>query len=143
MKIIELHDIAEVELLLSGSSLPASDLKSNDNIQLFGTYQNNKLMACIGVEIYSDSALVRSLIVDQKFRNKGVGKKFLGFFQTYCIQNNVNVVFFLTETSEKYLEKLGFKKCNRKNAPLSIKGTTQFSALCPSSSSFMKKILNG
>jgi amino-acid N-acetyltransferase len=143
MKITKINDILEVELLLNGCSLPTADLKINHTVQFFGVYQNKNLIACIGVEIYGDAALLRSLAVDSKSRKKGIARQLSEYVENYCNQNSVREVFLLTETAEKYFENHGYKIQNRDDAPLHIKSTTQFSDLCPSSSIFMKKTLNG
>jgi N-acetylglutamate synthase-like GNAT family acetyltransferase len=41
-------------------------------------------MACIGVEIYGNSALLRSLSVGLEYRKKGVGKNLLEFVENFC-----------------------------------------------------------
>jgi len=143
MKITEIKDISEVELLLSGCSLPTSDLKLNDKVQLFGACQNENLIACIGVEIYGNAALLRSLAVVSEYRKEGIGKLLSEYVENYCKQEGVKEVYLLTETAKEYFEKLGYKTQKREDAPLTIKGTTQLSGLCPSSSNFMIKLLNG
>ncbi len=143
METVKIKDISEVELLLNRYSLPTSDLKKNDKVQLFGAYQNENLIACIGVEIYGKTALLRSLAVVSECRKEGFGKKLSEYLENYCKQKGVKEVYLLTETAEEYFEKLGFIIKKREEAPLVIKGTTQFSSLCPSSSKFMIKILNG
>ena len=142
MKITAINDISEVELLLGRCSLPTSDLKDNYNIQLFGAYHNTKLIACVGVELYDNSALLRSLAVIPEYRKEGIGKILSEYIENYCKQNSVNELYLLTETAEHYFEKLGYKIQDREIAPVSIKGTTQFSGLCPGSSRFMKKIIH-
>ncbi|GAB6147331.1 arsenic resistance N-acetyltransferase ArsN2 [Desulfocicer niacini] len=143
MEITKIEDRSEAADLLNRSLLPTSDLGNNDTIQLFGIYQNKKLIACIGVEIYGESALLRSLAVDANSQKNGKGKQLLGYLESFCIKNGVQKMFLLTETAVKYFEKFGYNIHERQNAPISIKGTAQFSSLCPTSSAFMLKILNG
>ncbi len=141
MKITAIKDISEVELLLRGCSLPNSDLQENYQVQLFGVYHNAQLIACVGVELYDNSALLRSLAVIPEYRKEGIGKKLSEYAEKYCKQNSVNKIYLLTETADTYFEKLGYSIQKRDTAPGSIKGTAQFSGLCPESSRFMKKQL--
>ena len=141
MKITKIIEILEVETLLKSSSLPSSDLRSNTAIQLYGTFQKEKLIACVGVEIYAETALLRSLAVDSNNKQRGIGRSLLEYVENVCKHNGVQEIFLLTETAEKYFEKFGYTVHDRQNAPRSIKNTTQFSTLCPSSSIFMAKIL--
>jgi amino-acid N-acetyltransferase len=142
MKINEIKDASEVESLLTTSSLLTTDLHQNDKIQLFGAYQDENLIACIGVEIYDNTALLRSLAVRLECRSRGIGKKLSEHIEKYCQQKGVKELYLLTETADKYFDRLGYTKQKRQEAPESIKGTTQFSGLCPSSSKFMKKRVN-
>ena len=143
MDIKELVDVLEGEALLSKYSLPVSDLRSHDNLQLFGIYQNENLIACIGIEILNETALLRSLAVDSHYKKQGIGRQLADYIEDLCRQNGVNEIFLLTESAEKYFIRLGYKVVARKNAPASIKTTTQFSSLCPTSSTFMHKKLGG
>ena len=142
MKIIEIKYSSEVELLLNRCSLPTSDLTKNDMVQLFGAYQNENLIACIGVEIYDNAALLRSLAVGSEHRANGIGRKLSRHIEKFCQQEGVKEIYLLTETADKYFERLGYSLQGREDAPASIKGTTQFSGLCPSSSKFMIKRIN-
>lgn len=143
MEILEIKDILEVELLLSGFSLPTSDLRSTDKVKLFGAYQNENLIGCIGVELHGSFALLRSLAVNLNNREKGIGKQLVEYVEIFCERKNVKEVFLLTETANQYFEKRGYRQQKREYAPSGIKSTTQFSELCPSSSMFMSKRLDG
>ncbi len=141
MEIKELVDVSEVEVLLANFSLPVSDLRNNDRVQLFGIYQNDNLIACIGTEISEETALLRSLAVDSQYKGQGIGKRLVEFVEDFCRQNSVREIYLLTESAERYFTRLGYIVSDRENAPESIRTTTQFSSLCPASSAFMHKIL--
>ncbi|MEE4241792.1 MAG: arsenic resistance N-acetyltransferase ArsN2 [Desulfopila sp.] len=143
MIITAIKNISEAEALLGGCSLPTSDLQENRRIQLFGIHKDTDLVACIGVELYGTSALLRSLAVSPDSRREGTGRALSEFAEKYCMQNGVKEIYLLTETAENYFEKLGYSIQEKETAPSCIKGTTQFSGVCPASSRFMKKILPG
>ena len=143
MEIKKLVEVSEVEVLLAKFSLPVSDLRNSDRIQLFGIYQDEKLIACIGTEISEETALLRSLAVDSHYKRRGIGRRLVEFVEDFCRQNGVREIYLLTESAERYFTRLGYTVSDRRNAPPSIKTTTQFSCLCPASSAFMSKILDG
>ena len=130
-------------MLLKRSSLPSSDLHNNASLQLFGGYQDENIISCIGIEIYGNRALLRSLAVDERHRNKGIGKELLKYLENFCRENGVTEVFLLTETAKPYFETFGYVTHTREDAPPSIKGSTQFSGLCPVTSTLMRKKITG
>ena len=141
--ITELVDVSAVKILLGESSLPTSDVSGNEKIRFFGTYHHDSLLACIGVEVYGDTALLRSLAVASGWRNGGLGRRLVEYLESMCQQNGVQEIFLLTETAEHYFDQLGYTCTPRAHAPFDIKNTTQFSTLCPCSSRLMVKILSG
>lgn len=143
MEIDKIKEISDVAVLLDEYSLPTSDLQKNNTVELFGVYYNENLSACVGVEIYGKTALLRSMAVSSGFRKKGVGKKLVEFIENYTIQKGVKEIYLLTETADKFFKKAGYTITSREGAPLIIRGTTQFSELCPGSSKCMIKILDG
>lgn len=142
-EITEIVDVSEVELLLANSSLPLADIRSNDRVQLFGIYQNANLIGCIGTEIFDETALLRSLAVVSRYKRQGIGTRLVEFLEDFCRQNGVREIYLLTESAERYFARLGYLVSDRRNAPSSIKTTTQFSSLCPTSSTLMHKELGG
>ena len=49
--------------------------------------------------------------------------------------------YLLTNTAERFFERLGYRRTDRENAPEAIRRTQEFSGLCPSSSALMVKAL--
>ena len=143
MKITEITDISEVERLLSRSSLHTSDLRNNDKLALFGVFEKDILIACIGLEMYGETALLRSLAVASEYRKRGIGRQLFLHAENFCRQNGVKEIFLLTQTAEGFFTRFGFNHHKREDAPSSITETTQFSGLCPVSSRFMMKAVNG
>lgn len=141
MKIVEIIYSPIVENLLERCSLPITDLERNDKVALFGAHDEEELIACIGLEIYDDTALLRSLAVASEYRKDGIGRKLTDYVETYAKQKKVAELYLLTETAEGYFNKLGYQRQARDTVPSSIQGTTQYSDLCPSSSTVMRKVL--
>ncbi|MCG8702354.1 MAG: GNAT family N-acetyltransferase [Bacteroidales bacterium] len=68
------QDIKEIQLLLKACDLPYEDISWNK--QYFNIIRDdNNIKAVCGLEIYKDSALLRSFAVKEELRNKGVGVK--------------------------------------------------------------------
>lgn len=129
-------DYDKIVSLLSKNELPVSDL-INSKTEFMVSVDNEHLVGCIGIEHYEKDGLLRSLAVDLKYRNKGIGSQLFQRLLAYCRQLDIDNIHLLTTTAEKYFLSKGFTKSNRDEAPKSIKSTTEFSSICPSSSTYM------
>jgi amino-acid N-acetyltransferase len=139
MNILEEPSITEVIGLLKKSDLPFEDI-TPELLKSFYAYRNrNGIVGIVGLEIYEDCALLRSLAVESYERGKGYGKSLIGYAENSAKEKNVKSIYLLTTTAQKFFERNGYVCIDRKEAPEAIKKTKEFSAICPSSSVFMVK----
>lgn len=140
LKNAEKSDLANIELIkdtLQKNDLPYQDINA-DNIELFLANNNSDFVGIVGLEKFDDVALLRSMVVKEKFRGQGYGRKICTQILKIAQKYNIKEVFLLTCTAKDFFEHLGFKKINRDNAPETIKSTIEFSSLCPASAICMK-----
>ncbi len=135
------EQLAEARQLLSASDLPVADMDSPQSILLFGRRSDRELVGVVGLELYGPEALLRSLAVSPSYRNRGIGKSLAAFAETQAASHGVQSMFLLTASAESFFSRLGYEVASRDEAPSSIRNTTQFSGLCPSSATFMRKNL--
>jgi amino-acid N-acetyltransferase len=131
-----------VVALLEAEGLPASDLTEAHLEHFFFTGTDGAPSALVGLEIYGNTALLRSLVVSTSARTQGLGSALVLHAEEYAAAHRVHSLYLLTTTAEGYLEHRGYRRINRSEAPLSIQSTREFSSLCPSNSAFMIKRLN-
>lgn len=122
--------------LLASNALPTSDIYEK-NITLFVGVQKDEIIATIGIEIYENVALLRSLCVKEGYKNLKVGEKMLSYLITLCKHENIEALYLLTTTAEDYFTRHGFRKIGRENTPQSIQKTREFKDICPSSAVIM------
>jgi len=132
---------AQVKALLSGCGLPVSDLGEPSAARLFAARVEGKLVGVVGLEVYGAVGLVRSLAVESKFRRHGYGRDLLAHAEGRATQSGVEELYLLTTTAAEFFAQRGYEAVSRSQAPESIAQTAQFSRLCPSSSTFMRKTL--
>lgn len=134
--------IEEIKILLAEHKLPIDDIQSG-KIYFLAVTKKQKVIGAIGVEMYQNMGLLRSLVVDSQYRNHRLGKKLIDALIQNCISNKVDELYLLTSTAILFFEKLGFKSIERENVPKRINQTEQFKTLCPSSAIAMfKKLIN-
>ena len=126
--------------LLANSHLPVSDLNAGERTFLSAT-SSGKLIGCVAVETYEDSGLLRSLAVTEEFRGKGIGKKLVEEAESWAKSNNLKCLYLLTTTASGFFPKLGWTIAERSAAPDSIKNSSEFASVCPSTAVFMSKNL--
>jgi amino-acid N-acetyltransferase len=127
--------------LLEAEGLPVSDLTEAHLEHFFFTGSDGAPSALVGLEIYEEAALLRSLVVSAAARTQGLGSALVLHAEEYAASHQVRALYLLTTTAESYFEHRGYKRIDRAEAPPSIQSTREFASLCPSSSAFMIKRL--
>lgn len=141
MNIVEIINHSEVVPLLRESSLPTADLESSDKVVFYGCYDNEQLIACVGLELYPDVALLRSLAVHPDHQNRGIAKSLVQYAENICSSKQISEIYLLTNTAKGFFKNRGYQIYERENAPSAIKKTSQFSGVCPCSSTLMRKAI--
>jgi amino-acid N-acetyltransferase len=132
---------SSVVALLEAEGLPASDLTEAHLEHFFFTGTDGAPSALVGLEIYGDAALLRSLVVSIAGRTQGLGSALVLHAEEYAVAHRVRSLYLLTTTAEAYFEHRAYRRIDRSEAPPSIQSTHEFSSLCPSSSALMIKRL--
>ena len=126
--------------LLEKCGLPTQGITSGT--QLFVIEEANSVVGTVAAEYDYDNALLRSLSVADNRRNKGIGEALVDFIENYVRQLGVQNIYILTTTAEKFFSKRGYQTIERTKAPAFIQNTSEFTSLCPSSATVMRKQLS-
>lgn len=126
------QDLSSIENLLKEDRLPYQDI-SEKLADLFIGCVNSEAIGIGGLEVYQNSGLLRSLVVERSYRGRGYGKTFTAHLLRYAKSVNVERVYLLTTTATTFFTQLGFEKIDRSLAPSVIQNTSQFTSLCPAS----------
>ena len=127
--------------LLAAANLPTSDLTDDQLTKFFYCGPAAAPLALIGLEIYGNDALLRSLVVDRTLRSAGLGSALVEYAEAHAANNNVGTLYLLTTTAEPFFARRGYHRVDRTVAPEAIRSTREFAGLCPASSAFMFKRL--
>lgn len=125
--------------LLKKNNLPTEDLDPGK--QLFVIEEGSEVIGTIAVEYDYHDALLRSLSVSDTRRNTGIGAELVRFIENYVKAQGVETIYLLTTTAADYFARTGYEKADRNNVPQFIQNTKEYSVLCASSSTLMKKRL--
>ena len=127
--------------LLKNSGLPADDLNYKKDL-LVGYYEGDELVGTGGLEVHGPYALLRSLSVKFGIRGKAVGTTITEFLLTEAKKRNLKAIYLLTETAKGFFTKRGFVETKRDDVPSEVKGSSEFSHVCPTSAVVMTLSLN-
>jgi amino-acid N-acetyltransferase len=141
MDIFANPDESAVKKLLSESGLPISDITAQHLQHFFGCGSGPELEAMIGLELFGKVALLRSLAVASPRRGTGLGSGLVAHAERHARDQGVQSLYLLTTTAEAFFMHRGYARVPREKAPAAIKGTNEFSGICPVSSAFMVKYL--
>jgi arsenate reductase len=135
-------DGGALRALLSDAGLPIDDL-GDDSWQSFLIARAAGAIAGVGaVERRDQDGLLRSLVVTPNFRAQGVGRRIVDALEADARTQGLRALYLLTESAQGFFAGLGYRELDRKDAPSSIRTTTQFSAACPSTATLMAKTLD-
>jgi len=125
-------DGKEIVKLLSQAKLPAQDL-TLEKLKHFlvAKAKDGSVMGTIGVELYQDVGLLRSLVVHPSYRKKGLGKRLTREVESFAQEKSIKTLYLLTTTAAEFFPKLGYQVIQRDRAPMSIAKTEEFKTICP------------
>ncbi|TAK86449.1 MAG: GNAT family N-acetyltransferase [Betaproteobacteria bacterium] len=132
---------SKVKELLAACNLPASDLEAADFEHFFGCGVEAEPKGVVGVELYGEVGLLRSLAVEEAARGHGCGTRLVKEAEKHAVANGVEALYLLTTTAEEFFRSQGYMKIERASVPEAIRRTSEFSTLCPSTATAMVKVL--
>jgi amino-acid N-acetyltransferase len=133
--------LATAIAMLEAAGLPVADLSEERLQRFFYLPHEESAMGLVGLELYAQEALLRSLVVAPGERVQGLGIALVRHAEAYAASRGVRSMYLLTLSAEPFFQRLGSTRLNRSDAPASIRRTSEFASLCPASSAFMVKVL--
>src|ERR1022692_4574434 len=127
--------------LLQAQELPVTDITDEHLEHFFFVGSDGSPTGLVGLEIYGADALLRSLVVGEHARSRGLGSSLVEHAEQYASSKSVRSIYLLKTTAETFFNRLGYERIDRSQAPPSIERTREFASLCPASSAFMVKFL--
>ena len=132
-----LHLLNDVDLPVEGVENHISTfltLKSNNDDSNFEPW------GCAGLEVYGNSALLRSMAIAPEFQGKGLGTALTEAIIEDAREKGISTLFLLTETAEDFFRRFGFRVVERETVPEDVKTSIEFTKLCLEAPVMMLKI---
>ncbi len=136
------EDFPAVSRLLERAKLPLAGVREHWEHFLVAE-TSGQLLGAVGLEIYGRSGLLRSLVVDENFRSKGVGRALVASLNPLIRATGLEGLFLLTTTAAEFFVGLGFARISREQFPASLNASEELRGACPASAVAMAAKLNG
>ena len=134
-------DLPQILALLEECELPTEGLATHLSTTLVAR-KGRKIVGCSGLEIYQQSALLRSVAVKRAFRRQGLATNLVKRMLALAKHHKVTSVYLLTTTASTFFSRIGFSIIQRSDVPEKIKHTAEFTSLCPDSATIMANLIN-
>lgn len=129
-------DLAELEHRLALAGLPDADLHEPGR-RFYrlddGGDDGGDPRGWVGLELYGEDALLRSLVVPKERRGRGDGRLLVDAAIAEARGSGVARLWLLTTTAADFFARLGFTAVERSSAPSAIRATREFADICPAS----------
>lgn len=133
-------DLPAVLGLLDHAQLPRAGVA--EALPHFVVAENRgQLVGVAGLEVYGESALLRSVAVEESWRGTGVGRTLIERALSLTRERGIRDVFLLTTTAEHYFPRFGFACVNRDSVSEAVQASAEFKGACPASAVVMRKTL--
>ncbi|MEK9136912.1 MAG: arsenic resistance N-acetyltransferase ArsN2 [Bacteroidota bacterium] len=134
------QDLDRIKQLLDAESLPTTGVA--EYLQHFLVAEKNGLiLGAIGLEVYGETALLRSVVVSLKDQRTGIGSMLYSRNLEQARRLGVRKLVLLTNTAEAYFAKRGFRKIDQKSVTGPITTSVEFTGACPSNAVCMEMTL--
>jgi len=125
--------------MLDLAGLPTQDL-SIRHLALVAESEAS-VAGVVGLETFGNVGLLRSLIVSPNARGGGIGRLLVKSLELSARKRGIRELWLLTIDADQFFSKLNFEVRQREFAPEVIRGSQEFSALCPDDAVLMSKSL--
>ena len=122
-----LHDMPEIRALAKHVELPVDDLSDDAYRNFFVLHNESGFVGCVGLEVYGEDAILRSLAVHPEARGVGYGWLLADTAISQARYRGVRRLYLLTETaSDFFAAKHGFRVVDRSTVSSAVAKTSTF-----------------
>lgn len=130
-------DLPHVLTLLTGARLVTAGVREHFDAFLVAV-DSDRIVATVGLEIYGDVALLRSVVVSGSFRGRGLGRRVVQEALDEARRQGVRQVALLTGAAAPFFARLGFQEVDRSLLDHRLFASKEFADPCCVGAAAMK-----
>jgi amino-acid N-acetyltransferase len=115
-------DLPEISRFLKLNRLPTNGIEKCLENFVLALDGNGSWVGIAGLELYGKSGLLRSVVVNERFRGLGHGRALVAAVLRNAKAKGVDIIYLFTETADVYFKRLGFEAVDRERIDESVKG---------------------
>jgi N-acetylglutamate synthase-like GNAT family acetyltransferase len=127
----ETSDLVTIKKMLDAASLPVAGVDEHVATFLVAR-ESGQLVGAIGLELYGETALLRSAVVVPERRNSGIGSMLCDGLIRQARDRGVRKLVLLTNTAKDYFARKGFRTIDRAEVQGPVTTSVEFTDACPS-----------
>jgi amino-acid N-acetyltransferase len=130
-------ELQQVQRLLELAELPLDGVR--EHLEDFVVAEDaGKLVGTVGLEVYDAVGLLRSLAVDPSDQNTGLGARLVEAVLKKARERNLEAVYLLTTTAERYFPRFGFEPIAREAMDPRLGASKELQGVCPKTARCMR-----
>jgi len=133
-------DASEIEGILATVGLPGLGVCESIGNFLVAR-AGGRVVGCAGLELYGETALLRSLAVLPEQRGRGLGARLAGEILERARSLGASEAVLLTTTVQALAASMGFEAVPRESVPPAVRGSWEFRADCCGTATCMRLAL--
>lgn len=131
--------LSQISVLLTNANLVPERLEKENLTLFYKADEFGKVMGAIGIEVYGEACLLRSLAVREDKRNLGIARALMSEAFDFARMAKKSNIYLITETIGDTMLRYGFNTVSREDIPPDILKSPFFNGICPCSCQMMHK----
>jgi amino-acid N-acetyltransferase len=118
-------DVQAIRELIQSEMMPAMEVE--EWLGGFWVLEGGgRVLGCVGIERYGDSAVLRSLVVEHALRGTGEGRRLAERALDYAREGGAKRCYLFTMTARGFFESFGFEACMLDDFEVAARGAWQW-----------------
>lgn len=123
-------DLPGIMGLLEIAGLPREGVEDHIESYLVAAAED-EIVGSVGLEVYDDVALLRSLVVREDRRKEGLGARLVKAILSFAQESDLDRVYLLTTTAEHFFPRFGFRPLDRSRLDPRLGASAELRGACP------------
>jgi len=133
------EDLKDIKKLLESVEIPSDEIDAEATTFFVMRDDSSRIIACIGLELFTDAALITSFAVDPTHLGDGLGATLVDKSLEEAMHAGSEAVYLCTAQAPELFQNIGFVNIDRDELPQEIRGSYVFKNDCPFVAAYMKK----
>lgn len=133
------EDLKDIKKLLESIEIPSDEIDPEVTTFFVMRDVSRRIIACVGLELFTDAALITSFAIEPAHRGDGLGASLVDRSLEEALQAGSDAVYLCTAQAPELFLNIGFVNIDRDELPQEIRGSYVFKSDCPFVAAYMKK----